>query len=77
MKIFGKSLSIEGVAKMEILHICYSSNVKTHGRYSNSSNCCWSCKSLRLILTLTSGGPGYATTTPALYVMEIFLKELI
>ena len=28
-----------------------------------------------LILTLTSGGPGYATTTPALYVMENFFKR--
>ena len=26
-----------------------------------------------LILALTSGGPGYATTTPAMYVMENYL----
>mgnify|MGYP003319396450 CR=1 FL=1 len=28
-----------------------------------------------LILALTSGGPGYATTTPAMYVMENIQKD--
>ena len=28
-----------------------------------------------LILALTSGGPGYATTTPAMYVMENFFQR--
>ena len=28
-----------------------------------------------LILALTSGGPGYATTTPAMYVMENFFSR--
>jgi glucose/mannose transport system permease protein len=28
-----------------------------------------------LILALTSGGPGYSTTTPAMYVMENFFSR--
>ena len=70
-----KSLSIEGVAKWKSYLFVILPMLRPMVVTAIVLIAAGVVKVYDLILALTSGGPGYATTTPAMYVMENFFSR--
>jgi len=70
-----KSLSIEGVPKWRSYLFVILPMIRPMVITSLVLIAAGVVKVYDLILALTSGGPGYATTTPAMYVMENFFSR--
>ena len=70
-----KSLSIEGVAKWKSYIFVILPMLRPMVVTAIVLIAAGVVKVYDLILALTSGGPGYATTTPAMYVMENFFSR--
>jgi glucose/mannose transport system permease protein len=70
-----KSLSIEGVAKWKSYIYVILPMLRPMVVTSIVLIAAGVVKVYDLILALTSGGPGYSTTTPAMYVMENFFSR--
>ena len=70
-----KSLSIEGIPKWRSYLFVILPMIRPMVVTSIVLIAAGVVKVYDLILALTSGGPGYATTTPAMYVMENFFSR--
>ena len=70
-----KSLSIEGISKWKSYIFVILPMIRPMVITSLVLIAAGVVKVYDLILALTSGGPGYSTTTPAMYVMENFFSR--